>query len=351
MHIATLQSIPLSTQPDFYRDFCQAPSQLRAKSPWQGTGQPASLVKAQIEQPWPTPRQLFLAYGSDGSVLASCAAAIAMSDSQLGFVGFFEAIDSSKGHNAALQMLAAAHAWLRSQGANRAIGPVNLCTWFPYRFQAESEFYEPRSWEPSSPPHYRELWQKSGYTLGANYFSEQSRLDASACALNAHRLARAEALGYRFRPLLREAQAFVDSEVPLLHELTLLAFADNFLFEPLPLSLFRQIYLPLVDKLSAARFSWFVYTDDNKPCGFLFAFAEQDSLVIKTVGIVPEHRGHALQMALLQKAIEQAITEDIGSVTSALLKDGIASEKIPALFATSGSRLWRHRYVLLVRTL
>lgn len=351
MQITRLNSLNTNDQPDFYREFCQASTTLRAVGVWQSTSQNPSIVAAQVAEPWPTPRELFLVHQSDGTLLASCAAALALSDTKLGLIGFFEAADTADGHAATALILSAAHTWLRSQGAEKVVGPVNLCTWFPYRFQADSEFYSPRSWEPSSPPHYRKQWQKAGYTPTAWYFSEKSRLTMTACETNAPRLQRAEALGYRFRPLVREPQRFLDEEVPLLHDLTLRAFADNFLFDPLPLPLFRQIYLPMVDKLAAARFSWFVQSETGVPCGFLIAFEEQESLVIKTVGITPEHRGHSLQMALLQKAITQAVIEGIESIISALLKDGIASEKIPALFATGGQRIWRHRYILLERPL
>jgi GNAT superfamily N-acetyltransferase len=352
MKIATLPTTAGPEQDAFRRDFRQAAKRLRPAGPWREAAPPEAMVEAQAVAAWPAPRELFLAYGDDGALLASCGASIALTDPAQGFLGFFEAADGTAGQAAARAVLAAGEAWLGAKGVRRALGPVNLCTWLPYRFQAEAFAAPPRPWEPCSPPHYLALWQAAGYLPAEHYFSEAARLLPAAAAANAAPLAKAEAHGYAFRPFERDPQRFMSEEVEVLHRLTLASFSDNFLFEPLPLEFFRQLYLPIVGKLAAARFSWFALApDDGAPCAFLFAFEEQGSLVLKTVGVVPAHRGHSLQMALLQKAVVQAVSEGLGTAVSALLKAGIASEKIPALFAKTGGALWRHRYVLLEKAL
>lgn len=351
MKIYTFHSLPTSAHEGFRRDFRQAPRRLRACGPWQDTGATEFVVEAQAAAPWPVDREFFIAYADDGTLLATCGASLSLTDVMRGFIGFFEAADSLAGHQAAQAILTEAQTWLRAHGASQIVGPVNLCTWFPYRAQAEPYSGPWQTWEPSSPLFYLELWSKAGFVPLERYFSEAASLTSAARTQNASALMRAEAAGFKFRPFERDPHRFMLDEVPLLHQLTLAAFADNFLFEPLPLSLFRQLYVPLLDKLAAARFSWFALAADDTPCGFLFAFEENRSLVVKTVAVAPSSRGHGLQMALLQKAIDLALDEGIETVISALLKEGIASEKIPALFKNTGGVLWRHCYVLLEKQL
>ena len=351
MKIATLNNIDHLAQAVFRRDFRVAPSHLRAGGAWEGTGASEQAIETQMLVPWPVAREFFLAYGDDGELLASCAASLSLTDVTRGFIGFFEAAESPNGKIAARMLLTQAQTWLRAAGASHAVGPVNLCTWFPYRFQAEAYEGDAMGWEPRSPLFYLELWSQAGFVPVESYFSEASRLVPAALTKNAPALVKAEAHGYRFRPFACDPHRLMLDEVPILHELTLAAFADNFLFEPLPLALFRQLYVPLLDKLTSVRFSWFVFDPHGQPCGFLFAFEDNAALVAKTVGVIPAHRGNGLQMALLQQALIQAQSEGIEIVISALLKEGIASERIPALFATTGGALWRHHYLLMEKVL
>jgi hypothetical protein len=73
----------------------------------------------------------------------------------LGLIGFFEAMNEPA---LVQQLLREAAAWLRAQGAQQVIGPMDGDTWHRYRVNAGPFDEPPFLLEPVNPPFYAELW-------------------------------------------------------------------------------------------------------------------------------------------------------------------------------------------------
>ena len=89
-----------------------------------------------------------------------------------GAVGFFE-VDLSDAAYAetAKMLLASASQWLHMRGVTQFIGPLDLNTWFPYRFRTDFEDKRFFTWEPVNPPEYPRLFVENGFRMAQEYHS------------------------------------------------------------------------------------------------------------------------------------------------------------------------------------
>jgi hypothetical protein len=150
---------------------------------------------------------------------------------------------------------------------------------------------------------------------------------------------RALAQGYRFREF--KADGFLESEVPRLHAISMEAFKDNLLFEPIPLEIFRSLYLPMAKQL-VPSLTCFALDPAGREVGFFFCFPDGEYLVMKSVGVLPEARGRGLSNATLHQILSTGAARQLEKAITALVRSGARSES----YAKKATALWKHEYAL-----
>ena len=307
-------------------------------------------LRAILAKPLPVPREQWVVVDDSGAFRGRIGAALSIGHPGLGTIGHFELSRPDDEPTCRLLLDAAAH-FLRDHGARRAVGPLHLNTWLPYRFATRTDGPEHFAWEPSNPPEYPELWKRLGFRCEQRYASQGHADPARFLDAMKPSWDRALSSGYRFRKW--DSSRLLDQEVPILHDLSMKGFRDNFLFEPLPIPLFRELYVPLTEKRAGVdldatlAISAFLLSPDGQEVGFSFNFIDPTGgvprIVLKTATILPEHRGRGLSNALMFETLRGLDLSRHPEFVAALVRDGAQSES----YGRHCSTLWRHEYELL----
>lgn len=328
---------------NFTKEFSECP-QLVRKDPFRLGLLPSAVWEGFLKMPLPVPTEFWVAQ-SRGVTLGRVGANISMSHPGIGYVGFFE-VDPviPEARAVATGLLEKACHWLKTKGAGRALGPLNFNTWFPYRLRTGPQGDLRFAWEPVNPPEYVNFMTSFGFSELERYHSVGNQdLDAVIeKTKSSHE--QALAAGYKIRNL--DSANLIAKEVPMLYEISMQGFKDNFLFEPIPLDAFKQLYVPIANKadISLAR----AVTDaKGRDVGFFLIFEDQDYMVMKTVAVKPEARGKGLSNALVYSAALAAKQKGLDRCISALVKSGAQSES----YAKKSKFLWKHEYALFQKDL
>lgn len=235
-----------------------------------------------------------------------------------GMLGFFEALSGSE--EAVSRLFEASIAWLRETGAGAILGPMDGDTWHKHRLNVGPWDDPPFLLEPWNPPYYPALWESHGFQVLERYLSKRVEAGPVADFLEPKRQA-ALAAGYRLRRLdpkrLRE-------ELRTIYSISVRIFARNFLYTDIPEEEFFALYAGARSLLDP-DLVWFAQSTEGEDVGFLFAFPdrfravaamrgrrdplallrfflhrnETDTVNMKTVGVLPEHRRAGLGAALM----------------------------------------------------
>ena len=259
----------------------------------------------------------------------------------LGSIGFFELDTSHKRYgDIAQSLLKQATSWLKSRSCHKAVGPMNLNTWFPYRFRSDEEVKRRYSWEPIHPQSYLDEWLGYGFSVNARYKAfntgELGKFVATTQGAYEHCLSE----GYHFRDF--DAEYFFDRDIPILYEMSMECFKDNHLFEPISLEAFKSLYVPIADKMDHSL-GQICFAKDGSPAGFGFSFIDDDAFVVKTLATMPQHRGHGISNALAYIAGTTAYERGMRSYITAIIHAGAQSES----YGKKGELIWEHNYDLL----
>ena len=156
----------------------------------------------------------------------------------VGVVGHYAAADRSAGAS----VLNYATQRLRGHGFHTAVGPMDGNTWRRYRLLTRRGSEPIFFLEPDNPDDWPEHFSAAGFTPLATYFSAMNddlsctdpRIPAVLIRLNEE--------GVRIRQI--EPSRFED-ELKAVHELSIGAFAGNFLYTPISEAEFLAMYAPL----------------------------------------------------------------------------------------------------------
>jgi GNAT superfamily N-acetyltransferase len=312
-------------------------------------------------------QRAFLAVAEDGPITRPVARIIARrsplrdeSGLPYGLLGFFEALPDCRDEVHAL--FAEAIAWLRETGAGTIVGPMDGDTWHRYRLNVGPFDEPPFLLEPYNPPYYPDLWESAGFRVLESYASTWADTAAVARRLEPrHR--EALAAGYRLRPFT--ALLFED-ELAVIYELSRVVFADNFLYSEISEDEFLSLYAgarPLIDP----GLIWFARSPEGQDVGFLFAYPDHfqavaamrgrrdlaaklrflwhrrkaDTVDVKTLGVLPEHRRSGVGAALMYRVHVEALERGLHRANHCLFRDGNPSGGM----AGEGAKLLR-RYCL-----
>jgi len=284
-----------------------------------------------------------------GSLVARCSCwwsgTPRLSGEPTGVIGHYAAADPAAGQT----VLARACELLAVSGASVAIGPMDGSTWRRYRFIVERGQEPTFFLEPDHPDEWPRHWEHAGFSSLATYASavvDDLDGDEARAAEVERRLADA---GVTTRALdLSRAEA----ELTQIFELSLDAFADNFLYTPIGREEFFVQYhavLPYVRPelvLMAER--------GGELIGFMFALpnvlesptGRVDTLILKTLAVTPSMRGARLGTALLVRAQRAARELGFHRAIHALMHQDNVSRRISDHYART-----IRRYALLQRRL
>ncbi len=214
-------------------------------------------------------------------------------------IGGFDATDAES----ARELLDACLSHLRHTGCQHAVGPMNGNTWRRHRFVVESHGRAPFLLEPRNPAPHPLWWQQAGFTILSRYSSSLMPLDGTATLPEAvaKRLARSGVVVRKIDP------ARYDAELSIIHDISLKAFADNFLYTPLDETDFLDAYRKVRDHIDPDLVM--IAERNGVPCGFVFgipdleaaARGEKPALIVKTLAVDPESRCAGLGTLLVDE--------------------------------------------------
>lgn len=225
----------------------------------------------------------------------------------VGTIGHFSAVDKSS----AKYLLDSCCEVLKRQGVNTVIGPMNGSTWRSYRFITERGSEPGFFLEPDNPDEY------PGYFVEAGFYPIE-QYESAVCydlSVKDERLAKAEERikeeGIGIRKL--DIEKFED-ELNIIYQISLEGFKDNVLYTPMGKEDFIKQYLPLRD-IIIPDLVLIAEDKDKTPIGFMFALPDInqlkrgqkiDTVILKTIAVLPERRSVGIGSLLLGRVVETA---------------------------------------------
>ena len=327
----------------FVKEFCECADRVR-RDPYRIGLLPSIVWETFLKMKMPQPTEFWICHVG-GKGFGRIGANISSTYPGIGYIGFFE-MDTTmtESKDAAKALIEAASLWLKSKGAKKVYGPLNFNTWFPYRFRVGDQDNLRFTWEPVNPPEYARYLTNLGFKELETYHTVANQGLSGLISKTKDAHTRALGAGYTVRPF--DTGAIMSKEVPILYDISMAGFKDNFLFEPIPLEAFKQLYVPIANKtdVTLAR----AVTDSNgKDVGFFLIFEDHGYMVLKSVAVKPEGRGKGLSNAMVYSAATAAKEKGLDLCISALVKSGAQSES----YAKKGNFLWKHEYALYQRDL
>lgn len=287
---------------------------------------------------------LWLKEDVDGIPLATASLSW-VSESKSCALGLFE---WKENQNAAESILSEAIAEARDYGASVLYAPLDGNTLFNYRLPLDDQA-EWKPWEPVHPPGLRNLLLEAGFEDMETY--ETKSFDLSACSA-LEKIAILKDIGASVEQTLKHGYEFspvsvenLKEELGSIADLNSRCFSESFLYAPLPREIVYGYYLEVLRRADFS-YSRLCHLHGNL-VGYVFAFREGSSLVIKTVSVDPDHRGEKISSALVYYAIRKALEEGLTEIVSALVRSGNTSERLARRKTPSSIRISNRRFALM----
>lgn len=245
----------------------------------------------------------------------------------LGILGWFDCPDDLE---LARELFAGGVAWLHDRGARRIVGPMDGDTWHRYRVNVGPFDRPPFPLEPSNPPYWRALWEEAGFTCVESY---SSKLVSDLSAMVQHFAASAERAaeaGVTIRPLRRER---LRDELALVHAISSEIFAEAPFYAPIELADFLALY-DGIERLLDPELVVFAVDPDGREIGFLFAYAAQETVHFKTLGVRAAWRRTGVSGALAHHGYSTARRMGLRHANHALMRDDNRSQSMDAGLGT-----------------
>jgi len=183
----------------------------------------------------------------------------------MGSLGLFEAEND---HGVAQDLIGTAMRWLREQGAQRILGPMNFDIWHGYRLMTGGFGARIFAGEPYNKPYYAELFESSGLSAKLRWHSFDIECSATHERYRRRGIERRAALvecGYRFEPFDMRR---LDAELEKLHGLLSRSYEHFPGFTAISRCEFTRLAMPLRYALLPG-FAAFVHNPHGAACGFV----------------------------------------------------------------------------------
>lgn len=287
----------------------------------------------------------------DAAIVARCSlwwgATPAYEEQRLGLIGHYAATNAASA--AALLRLACDE--LAARGCTLAVGPMDGSTHQRYRLMTERGAEPPFVLEPDNPDEWPAHFTGSGFETLADYYSALiTHLDHRDPRLPAI-AARVAAEGICIRAL--DENRFED-EVRAIYGIAVTSFRDNVLYSPIAEADFVEQYRQI---LTFVRPELVLIAErESRPVGFLFAIPDWlqarrrqpiDTIVVKTIAVLPEYAGLGLGTLLGARCQEVANRLGYTRAILALMHERNRSRSIGSHYEPRMIR----RYTLFARAL
>lgn len=337
---------------DFIDRFESVGSKLQALRP-QGNVQPSSYLSLVLSIGLSRPAALLIVEGPDGA-LARAGVFQGPASKRSGVIGLYETAPDPEGGHAAKLLMEGVMKWAVANDLEEIFAPVDVNTWFKYRVMLYPEetasLPNPFSWEPTTPPEHQRHFIDQGFEVAASFETIGLHIPDTGEYTFGDLLTRTQsgyntavASGLQIERLTSEN---VQAVVPELHALCTDAFADNFLFEPIPLQAFQALYGNALATVPG-HFTFLARNQEDRLVGFLFTFPDRDWLVIKTIAVAPDMRGRKLGTALTHAAYRDAGQAGFRRFITALVHEDNVSRFLLDPQKMPGVETWTRRYELL----
>ena len=263
-----------------------------------------------------------------------------------GAIGHYAATDEKTGR----AVLDYACRELKNRGCALAVGPLDGNTWRRYRLITERGDAMPFFLEPDNPDDWPDHFRSSGFETLANYVSEiNPRIAVRQPELGSLRQKFAK-LGVSIEPI---SEADTAADMDGIYDVICESFTSAFLYTKLDQESFRQMYAPLLQQVDARLL--LVARHAGRVVGFVFAppdYLQQsyhgriDTIVIKTVAILPDKLYRGLGRLLIVDLLQNALDMRYTTAVSALMQTDNRSQEISS--ACAGPM---RRYELFARSL
>lgn len=245
-------------------------------------------------------------------------------DHTTGFIGHFDARTAADAH----VLLRRATEQLRENGCSLAVGPVNGSTFGRYRLitdRAPGGGPPAPSFtlEPDAPNRYRHDFEQAGFTPWQHY--------ASVRAPNLENAVDPGALPVEGLTLRTINGSSMEEELKRLFPFITGCFRNNPLFTELAEHEFMALHRPMLRAVDP-ELVW-VLEKGSVPTGFLLmlpnrAEGARDSVILKTLCLAPELRGHGLGRWMVNHALRTAKRRGCREVIFALMHERNPSLRI-----------------------
>lgn len=271
---------------------------------------------------------------------------------RVGAIGHFAAGDAAS----ARHLLLHACSELRAQGCTLAVGPMDGHTWRNYRLRTSGDARPAFLFEPRHPTAWPDHFRSAGFVPLLWYFSainEQLVPEPDPRVMRVEQ--RLQARGVSVRRLCRES---LEQDLLRVYRIACAAFAGNPFFAEMPEAEFLEQYISLSQTLPL---DWSLIAEqradagDDVPAGFIFAVPDLlekqrtgtvDTLIIKTLAILPERRFCGLGRVLMDRVQRDAARAGFRSMIHALMREDPTLQQLSA----ESARPFR-RYCLFARQL
>jgi hypothetical protein len=252
---------------------------------------------------------------------------------QIGLIGHYAVTDAE----AATHLLDAACSQLKASGCTLAVAPIDGNTWNSYRLLVERGKHPVFFLEPDNPDNWQQHFRDRSFKTLTNYSSalntnlaqSDNRLQKVSQRLNN--------IGVSIRSV--DLHCF-ESELHKIYEVAIQSFKHNFLFTPISQIEFMTHYrssLPYIQPELVL-----IAEHQHYPVGFIFAIPDFlqkmrgekiDTMIIKTVAILPNRIYAGLGNLLVAKCQEMAHQLGYSQAIHALMHDGNPSVNISKHYA------------------
>lgn len=246
-------------------------------------------------------------------------------DKKIGLIGFFECIDNPEISNLLINK---AIDKLKFEDCDILRAPINLTIWDSYRFTINQNNEDIFYFEPLTKGYYPSLFRNNGFYEIENYFSAD-RTDFNTILdytlEDYKKLIRA---GYKFRVLPKEN---IQKDLKSIYSLSKNIFKGSKNFVNLSLDEFNYLYLGM-EKEFDLNFVEIASDSSGKDVGFCFSLEDPlnlDTIILKTIGVLPEYQGNKIGAGLLYSQHKKA--KDLGykKFIYALIHDDTKIKKLP----------------------
>jgi predicted N-acetyltransferase YhbS len=245
-----------------------------------------------------------------------------------GTIGHYAATDECYGRS----LLEHACRELGNRGCELAVGPMDGNTWRNYRFVTERGMARPFFLEPTNPDDYPVHFERSGFGTLARYVSEINPAMASRQPEIGDLRDKMQRQNVVIEPIDSEQP---DADLDGIYDVVTESFRDALMYTPLDRESYRRMYAPLLKAVDPRLM--LVARREGEVVGFVFSPPdllqrnyqdEVDTIVIKTIAILPRPElsglGRILIVDLLANALEMGFTTAI----SALMHTANRSQQI-----------------------